>query len=123
MFHLQADIKNWNHITVYVDDNSEVESGGFYAFGVDGVFRGVVIILHMFMAFDAMIMSRWAKCVWHSKQYCGNVQQPTNIEHFSEDIGQAIQSINIVTFVCLLGMAFALTTIQPVHSMVSFDTF
>lgn len=106
-----------------VNENSQgLRTGGFYTFDIDGVFKGVVIILFMFIPFDAMIMSQWAKSVLSKKhEDVGNAKR-THIEHFSKTIAYAIQSINTVIFLCLLGMAFALTTIQPVHSLVSFDT-
>lgn len=124
-----ADIKNWTRNTgdaaANGDDNDDVQNfiqtGGFYAYGVNGVFKGVVNILFMFIAFDAMIMSRWAESIWFTKQHTsGGDTKPTNIEHFTKTITQAILSINTAIFLCLLGMAFALTTIQPIQPMASF---
>lgn len=95
-------------------------TGGFYAFGIDGVFNGVVIILFMFIGFDAMVMSRWTDFVWFSTQHSANAQ--ATIKQFGRTMRSAILSINAIIFLCLLGMAFALTTIQPIYLMVSFNT-
>lgn len=95
-----------------------IETGGFYTYGIDGMFKGVVIILFMFIAFDAMLMSKWPAFIGPS-----NAQPTLTIEHFCKTITSAILSINTVIFLCLLGMAFALTTIQPVHLMVSLKHF
>lgn len=51
------------------------------------------------------------------------MQPTTTIEHFDKTITNAILSINTVIFLCLLGMAFAMTTIQPIHLMVSLKHF
>lgn len=117
----KADITNWNWKPEVVNSDLNLGTGGFYAFGVDGVFKGVVIILFMFIAFDTMVLSRWAESVCFSMQYTGDTQ-PVTIEHFTKTINQAILSINTVILLCLLGMAFALTTIQPIYPSVSFST-
>lgn len=117
----KADISNWDRKPEAVNGNLNLETGGFYAFGIDGVFKGVVIILFMFIAFDTMMLSRWAEPVCFATQYSDDTK-PVTIEHFTNTVNQAILSINTVILLCLLGMAFALTTIQPIYSMVSFNT-
>lgn len=116
-----ADISNWKREPEEEENtpgNVTHKTGGFYAFGIHGVFNGVVIILFMFIAFDAMVMSRWTEFVWFSTQHTANAQ--ATIKQFGTTISSAILSINTVIFLCLLGMAFALTTIQPIYLMVSF---
>ncbi|XP_055301854.1 uncharacterized protein LOC129568229 [Sitodiplosis mosellana] len=107
-----ADISNWDRGNGY----SNLETGGFYAFGVDGVFKGVVIILFMFIAFDTMLLSRWAQSFCFSTRYSSDTE-PVSIEYFTKTVNQAILSINTIILLCLLGMTFALTTIQPIYSM------
>lgn len=111
---IKANTSNWDRVK---SANGDVETGGFYAFGADGVFRGVIIILFVFIAFDLMLMSRSHDSVWFSKR--NPTQTGTNIQHFGGTITSSILSINTAIFVCLLGMAFALTTNVPVHLMVS----
>lgn len=113
-----ADTSNWDRVEITTDDDNVVfETGGFYAFGVNGVFRGVIIILFVFIAFDVMLMSRSDNNVWCSQRHSADTGE--RIQHFSQTMNRSISSINTAIFLCLLGMAFALTTIQPVHLMVS----
>lgn len=114
---IAADISNWNSVQNASSNSvAMLEPGGFYAFGVDGVFRGVVIILLLFTAFDLMVFCRWFDIVWLPHH---SFDKQQTIQHFSQTITTAILSINTALFLSLLGMAFALTAIQPLHSMVS----
>lgn len=118
----KADFSNWSRMPpgAINGDNSMLGTGGFFAYGADGVFKGVVIILFMFIAFDVMIMSRWTELFWFSRRQ-NDAQTPT-IEHFNTTIINAILSINTAIFVCLVGMTFALTTVQPVYALVSLES-
>lgn len=95
-------------------------TGGFFAFGIDGMFKGVVTILFVFIAFDVMIMSRWMKLFWVPHRQNG-IAQTSSIEHFNRTITTAILSINTAIFICLLGMTLVLTTVQPVYALVSLE--
>lgn len=104
------------------------ETGGFFAYGLSGMFQGAAIILFAFIAFDAMIMSRYTNLFGNRTSKIPKQQQQQHrfdkdgcekIENFIRTIPNAILSINAGLFLCLLGMAFALTTIQPYHLLVS----
>lgn len=120
----KADISNWDHKAEVANGDSHlvepIQTGGFFAFGIDGVFKGVVIILFMFIAFDAMLLSQWAESVCLPARYSSSNTQPVTIEHFTKTVNQAILIINTSIFLCSLSMAFGLMTI-PIHAMVSFD--
>lgn len=111
---IKANTSNWDRVK---SGNDDVETGGFYAFGADGVFRGVIIILFVFIAFDVMLMSRSQDFVRFSKRHSTKTGQ--SIQHFGPTITTSILSINTAIFLCLLGTAFALATNVPVHLMVS----
>lgn len=96
-------------------------TGGFFAFGINGMFKGVVTILFMFIAFDVMIMSRWMKLFWLPHRQ-NDIAQTSTIEHFNRTITTAILSINTAIFICLLGMTLVLTTVQPVYALVSLES-
>lgn len=120
-----ANISNWRTIPDDVD-TARHETGGFYAFGVDGMFRGTAIILFAFIAFDAMVMSR-TKQYYYQKgvpnKHQGADKTREKIENFIRTITNAILSINAGLFLCLLGMALALTTIQPYYRLVSIGKY
>lgn len=129
-----ADISNWNPLPES-NDNKNIspatlthETGGFFAYGLSGMFHGAAIILFAFFAFDAMIMNRYTNLFGIGTLKTPKQQQPHHqnandgcekIESFIQTIPNAILSINAGLFLCLLGMALALTTIQPYHLLVN----
>lgn len=98
-------------------NNVTHETGGFFAYGLSGMFQGAAIILFAFIAFDAMIMSRYTNLFGKQQRFANDGCE--KIENFITTIPNAILSINAGLFLCLLGMALALTTIQPYHLLVS----
>lgn len=135
-FHTSADVSNWNPMPNDSNDNKNVNStsltyktGSFFAYGLSGMFKGAAIILFTFIAFDAtMIMSQCPNLFGNgtSKIPKQQQQQPRfandgyeNIENFIRTIPNAILSINAGLFLCLLGMALPLITIQPYYLLVS----
>lgn len=118
----QADFGNWSRASETINGEETVlGTGGFFAFGIDGMFKGVVTILFMFIAFDVMIMSRWMKLFWLPHRQNG-IAQTSTIEHFNRTITTAVLSINTAIFICLLGMTLVLTTVQPVYALVSLES-
>lgn len=118
-----ADISNWRttpNMAADVDDK-QFGTGGFYAYGVDGIFRGAAIILFAFIAFDMMVMSQLTrshrKIERSSTKQCDDRSQ--KIENFIKTITNVILSINVGLFLCLLVVTLALTTIQPYYRLVS----
>lgn len=130
---IAADISNWHSA---IDDNiagsdaSEQRrgTGGFYAFGVDGMFKGVAIILFAFIGFDSMVMSSvqpsflslFCRRQSSAASSSGGAGE-SNIANYIGAVSSAVLSINGMMFLCLLGMAFVLTTIQPYYSLVGFS--
>lgn len=114
----EADTSNWSKVqTPNTDDDSILGTDGFYAFGVDGVFRGVVILLFLFNTFDMLLMSRSHHFTQFSKRHSN--KSGTSIQHFGRTLSRGILSINTTIFLTLLGMAIALTITQPVYRLVS----
>lgn len=125
-----ADISNWyrtveNNNAVGEIANENYGTGGFYAYGVDGMFRGVAIILFIYIAFDGMIMSNVQRTMFLSWLPSSSLSIPRatstmKISNFNDTISYAVLSINGILFLCSLGIAIVLTTIQPYYSLVSF---
>lgn len=104
----------------FLTDDGLDGTGGFFAFGVDGMFRGAAIILFAFIAFDTTIMSQPIQIFPNSNRLATNQRSKVDkIENFIRTITNAILSINAGLFLCMLGMALALATIQPYYRLVS----
>lgn len=115
----KADTSNWNAIPNGDDASMMIQqTGGFCAYGIDGIFRGAILILFAFIAFDAMIMSPTFEYAWILP--ASTYSQSFIASNYPQSINRSIIAINTTIFICLLGMAFALTTIQPVYLMVCF---
>lgn len=95
------------------------DARGFFAYGADGVLHGIVLILFIFIAFDVMIMNPSLDLLGLPKR-TSDEQQPRKIQNFGQTIEKTIFLINTILCLCLVGMALALTVVQPIHLMVSF---
>lgn len=119
---LDSNILNFNQILFWTADisnwkNSLPNASGFFAYGADGVLRGIIVILFIFVAFDIMMMSP-------SVDFIGlpiRTLKPSShrkIRYFGQTIERTIFLINTILCLCLVGMALALTIVQPIQLMV-----
>lgn len=110
-FSFSADISNWNL------QDSNPNASGFFAHGADGVLHATVLILFIFVAFDIMV-------VGPTMDFIGlpiRASRPRHrkIQYFGQTIERTIFLINTILCLSLVGMALALTIVQPIHVMVS----
>lgn len=110
-----ADISNWNR------NNSMPDGFGFFAYGADGVLNGIILILFIFIAFDAMIMSKSMDFI--GLPHSVTTQRHRNIQYFGQTIERTVFLINTILCLCSVGMVLALTIVQPIHLMVNFQRF
>lgn len=92
---------------------------GFFAHGTDGVLNGIILILFIFIAFDVMIMSKSVDFIGLSMR--PSRQRHRNIPRFGQTVERTIFLINTILCLCSVGMVLALTIVQPIHVMVSFE--
>lgn len=107
-FKLTADIANWK--------NSPPNASGFFAYGADGVLYGIILVLFIFIAFDIMMMSSSVDFIGLSSP--SKPQPHRKIQYFGQTIERTIFLINTILCLCLVGMALALTVVQPIQLMV-----
>lgn len=108
-----ADVSNWVAIPPPPPPsmNSTVanSTGGFFPFGVSGMFQGVALFLFTFIGFDSMAH-------YPLNWYTSKVHQ---IDDFHKTVTTSILTINGILSLALLGAAIALTSMWPYYSLVS----
>lgn len=106
-----ANISNWN------PKDAVPNASGFFAYGADGVLRGILLVLFIFIAFDIMMMSPSVDFIGLPMR--STTPQPhRKIQYFGQTIERTIFLINTILCLCLIGMALALTIVQPIQLMV-----
>lgn len=90
------------------------ETGGFLAYGIDGVYGGVANIMFIFITFDTMVLSRG--------ELCNYMPSKSHIEkkicNLRQTISNALSTIGGILSLSLLVIIIALTTIQPYYVLV-----
>lgn len=71
--------------------------------------KGVTNILFVFIGFDAMVIGTFNWCSKNTRK----------IGNFQKTVQTSVSSITGIVFVCLIGIAIALTTIKPYYLLVS----
>lgn len=107
-----ANMRNWTARIPSTADNATstttniFEMEHFAPYGLDGIIHGAAILTFVFVGFDALVIGT-----------------DTNVEYireFKKTVPASITTVNILSFVCLLGVSVALTLVQAYFMLVRF---
>lgn len=91
-----------------VNSTGHVGNGGFFPFGISGMFQGAALVLFTFIGFDSM-------AYYPLNWYASKAHQ---IGKFQKTVTTSILSINGILFISLIGTTVALTSIWPYYLLV-----
>lgn len=104
---LSADVSNWTAAPP-TNSTGRLGNGGFFPFGMSGMFQGAALILFTFIGFDSM-------AYYPLNWYTSKAQQ---IAEFQKTVTTSILSINGILFISLIGATVALTSTWPYYLLV-----
>lgn len=102
-----ADVNNWT-ASPAINSTVQVGNGGFFPFGISGMFQGAALLLFTFIGFDSMV---YYPLNWYSSE-------AHQIVDFQKTLTTSILSINGILFISLIGATVALTSIWPYYQLV-----